>query len=234
MSALPCELFRNSVFEQFARIGKAISSPKRLELLDLLGHAERTVEVLAEEAGLSVANASQHLHVLRAAGLVEAQKQGLFVTYRIADPAVTELLESIRALAEQRLAELAQITRRFALGAVGMDKVDADGLLERMRDETVFVLDVRPPEEFQAAHIPHAISVPAKEIEQYLSQLPRDKQIVAYCRGRYCVLAMQAVQKLCELGYHAAALDGGIQGWRARGYETESGGGVAADAAAHG
>lgn len=224
MSAPACQQFRSSVFEQFARIGKAISSPKRLELLDLLGHAERTVEVLAEEAALSVANASQHLQVLRAAGLVEAQKQGLFVTYRIADPAVTALLESIRALAEQHLAELTQITTRFARGAVGMDRVDAEELLARMKDDSVIVLDVRPPEEFQRGHLPHAVSVPQKELEQYLFQLPRDKQIIAYCRGRYCVLAMQAVQKLCEFGYQAAALEGGIQGWRERGYEIESGG----------
>src|SRR5574340_1661009 len=113
MPTLPCRQFRSSVFEQFARIGKAISSPKRLELLDLLGHAERTVEVLAQEAGLTVANASQHLQVLRSAGLVEAEKQGLFVTYRVADPSVTELLESIRSLAESRLAEVTQITTLF-------------------------------------------------------------------------------------------------------------------------
>jgi rhodanese-related sulfurtransferase/DNA-binding transcriptional ArsR family regulator len=229
MSTLACTRFRASVFEQFARIGKAIASPKRLELLDLLGQAARTVEVLAEEAGLSVANASQHLQVLRAAGLVEAEKQGLFVTYRIADPAVTELLDSIRALAEQRLAELTQITTRFMLGAVGMDKVDAGELLARMKEEAVVVLDVRPPEEFRVAHIPDAVSVPVKELEQYLSRLPKDKQVIAYCRGRYCVLAMEAVEKLCALGYQAAALDGGLQGWRAQGYKTESGDGGSTD-----
>ncbi len=214
----PNRLFKDSIYEQFARIGKAVSSPKRLELLDLLCQGERTVEVLAKESGLAVANASQHLQVLRAARLVEAEKVGLFVVYRLADQAVCEFFRSMRVLAESRLAEVEQIKRRFLEGREGMEPVDRDELLELVRQEAVTVLDVRPVEEYNAAHIPGALSIPLKELKLHLAELPRDQEIVAYCRGPFCVLSVQAVEMLRAQGFNAVRLEEGIQDLRAMGF----------------
>jgi rhodanese-related sulfurtransferase len=214
----PNRLFKDSIYEQFARIGKAVSSPKRLELLDLLCQGERNVEVLAKESGLAIANASQHLQVLRAARLVEAEKVGLFVVYRLADQAVCEFFRSMRVLAESRLAEVEQIKRRFLEGREGMQPVDRDGLLELVREEAVTVLDVRPVEEYNAAHIPGALSIPLKELKLHLAELPRDQEIVAYCRGPFCVLSVQAVEMLRAQGFNAVRLEEGIQDLRAMGF----------------
>jgi rhodanese-related sulfurtransferase len=214
----PNRLFKDAIYEQFARIGKAVSSPKRLELLDLLCQGERTVEVLAKESGLTVANASQHLQVLRAARLVETEKVGLFVVYRLADQAVCEFFRSMRVLAESRLAEVEQIKRRFLEGREGMQPVDRDGLLELVRQEAVTVLDVRPVEEYNAAHIPGALSIPLKELKLHLAELPRDQEIVAYCRGPFCVLSVQAVEMLRAQGFNAVRLEEGIQDLRAMGF----------------
>jgi rhodanese-related sulfurtransferase len=219
----PNRIFKDAIYEQFARIGKAVSSPKRLELLDLLCQAERSVEVLAKEAGLTVANASQHLQVLRAARLVEAEKEGLFVTYRLADQAVCEFFRAMRVLAESSLAEVEQIKRRFLEGREGMEPVDRDALLKRAREGAVAVLDVRPVEEYRAGHIPGAISIPLKELERRLSELPRGQEIVAYCRGPYCVLAVQAVEMLRAKGFNAVRLEEGIQDWRAMGFSVAVG-----------
>ena len=214
----PNRLFKDAIYEQFAHIGKAVSSPKRLELLDLLCQGERTVEVLAKESGLTVANASQHLQVLRAARLVETEKVGLFVVYRLADQAVCEFFRSMRVLAESRLAEVEQIKRRFLEGREGMQPVDRDGLLELVREEAVTVLDVRPVEEYNAAHIPGALSIPLKELKLHLAELPRDQEIVAYCRGPFCVLSVQAVEMLRAQGFNAVRLEEGIQDLRAMGF----------------
>ncbi len=219
----PNRAFKDAIYEQFARIGKAVSSPKRLELLDLLCQAERTVEVLAKETGLTVANASQHLQVLRAARLVEAEKVGLFVTYRLADQTVCDFFRTMRVLAESRLAEVEQIKRQFLEGREGMEPVDRDALLKRVREGEVIVLDVRPVEEFQAGHIPGAISVPLKKLKQLLSELPHDQEIVAYCRGPYCVLAIQAVEMLREEGFNAVRLEDSIQDLRAKGFPIATG-----------
>ena len=214
----PNRLFKDSIYEQFSRIGKAVSSPKRLELLDLLCQGERTVDVLAKESGLTVANASQHLQVLRATRLVEAEKMGLFVTYRLADDAVCEFFRTMRVLAESRLAEVEQIKRRFLEGREGMEPLDRDALIKRVRKGTVTVLDVRPIEEYQAGHIPGAMSIPLKELERHLSELPHDQEIVAYCRGPYCVLAMEAVEILRAKGFNAVRLEESIQDLRAMGF----------------
>jgi len=214
----PNRAFKDAIYEQFARIGKAVSSPKRLELLDLLCQSERTVEALAKEAGMTMANASQHLQVLRAARLVEVEKEGVFITYRLADQSVCEFFRAMRVLAESRLAEVEQIKRQFLEGREGMEPVDRDALLERVRKEAVTVLDIRPVEEYNAGHIPGAVSIPLKELEQHLSELPRDQEIVAYCRGPYCVLAIQAVEILRNKGFHAIRLEEGIQDWRAMGF----------------
>ncbi len=214
----PNRLFKDSIYEQFSRIGKAVSSPKRLELLDLLCQGERTVDVLAKESGLTVANASQHLQVLRATRLVEAEKVGLFVTYRLADDAVCEFFRTMRVLAESRLAEVEQIKRRFLEGREGMEPLDRDALIKRVRKGTVTVLDVRPIEEYQAGHIPGAMSIPLKDLERHLSELPLNQEIVAYCRGPYCVLAMEAVEILRAKGFNAVRLEEGIQDLRAMGF----------------
>jgi rhodanese-related sulfurtransferase len=214
----PNRLFKDAIYEQFARIGKAVSSPKRLELLDLLCQGERTVEVLAKESGLTLANASQHLQVLRTARLVEAEKEGLFVIYRLADQTVCEFFRTMRVLAESRLAEVEQIKRRFLEGRDGMESVDRDALLELIQEGAVTVLDVRPVEEYDAGHIPGALSIPLKELALHLNRLPRNQEIVAYCRGPYCVLSVQAVEMLRAKGYQAVRLEEGIQDLRAMGF----------------
>jgi rhodanese-related sulfurtransferase len=216
-SVNPSRRFKDDIYEQFARIGKAVSSPKRLELLDLICQGPRTVEMLARESSLTVANTSRHLHVLRGAGLIEGHKDGLYVTYQIADLAVCEFFRSMRLLAEKRLADIERITRRFLNGREGLEAVDREKLIERVRRKSVTVIDVRPVEEFQAGHIPGAISVPLKELESRLAELPKDREIVAYCRGPYCVLAIQAVEALHAKGFRAMRLEYGVQDWRARG-----------------
>lgn len=220
----PDRRFKDSIYEQFARIGKSVSSPKRLELLDLLCQGKRTVEVLARETGMSVANTSQHLQVLRAARLVEADKEGLFVTYRLAGQTVCDFFFSMRVLAETRLAEVEQITRRFLEGREGMEPVDREALRERVMEGAVTVLDVRPVEEYRAGHIPGAVSMPLKELEDHLAELPREQEIVAYCRGPYCVLAVQAVELLRAKGFKAVRFEDGVQDWRSRGFPVAEGG----------
>jgi rhodanese-related sulfurtransferase len=215
----PSRRFRDAIYEQFARIGKAVSSPKRLELLDLLCQSERTVEALANETGLTLANTSQHLQVLRTARLVEAEKEGLYVIYRLADMAVCEFFRSMRVLAETRLAEVEMIKRQFLEGREGMEPVDREALLKRVREGSVTVLDVRPVEEYRAGHIPGALSVPLSELESVLTGLPRGREVVAYCRGPYCVLAVRAVEILHEKGFKAIRLEEGVQDWRAMGFE---------------
>ncbi len=215
--------FKDAIYEQFARIGKAVSSPKRLELLDLICQGEHTVETLAKETKLTLANTSQHLQVLRAARLVETEKNGLYVMYRLADLSVGEFYRVIRILAESRLAEVEQITRRFMEEKNGMEPVDREKFLERVQNGAVTVLDVRPEDEYHYGHIPHSISIPLKELVTRLSELPRDQEIVAYCRGPYCVLAMQAVEILQAHGFQAVRLDYGVQDWRANGLPVDVG-----------
>ncbi len=210
--------FKTAIYEQFARIGKAISNPSRLELLDLLCQGPRTVEALANEAGLGLANTSQHLKALREARLVEAEKAGLFVTYRLADEQVCQFFHSLRSLAEARLADIREITRNFLERRQGLQAVDREQLLAKVRDGAVTVLDVRPPEEFRAGHLPGALSIPLKELERRLGELPHDREIVAYCRGPYCVLAVEAVDMLTARGFMAFRLEDGVRDWQARGF----------------
>lgn len=199
--------FKDEVFEQFARIGKALSSPKRLELLDILCQGPRTVEVLADQAAMSVANASQHLQALRAARLVDATKRGQHVEYRLADPEVSRFYVQMRRLAEARITEIEAITRDFRAEKGVLESVPADELLRRALAGEVTVLDVRPAEEFAAGHLPGARSVPLKQLEQALESLPPGREVVAYCRGPYCVLSVEAVRTLRARGIAAHVLE---------------------------
>ena len=218
---------KKEIYHQISRMGKAVASPARLELLDLLTQGPRTIEALAREAGLSVANASQHLRILRAARLVETDKDGLFVTCRLADPKVADFFLALRALAEDRLADIDRIVRQFMEGRESLEPVEKDSLLDRVREGVVTVVDVRPREEYRAGHIPGAVSVPLKELESYLPHLPSDHQIVAYCRGPYCVLAIDAAEILRAHGFRAMRLDDGVLEWQARGLPLSVGEGTA-------
>lgn len=213
--------FKEAVYSQLARIGKAVSSPKRLELLDLLCQGPRTVDALAKQASISTANCSQHLQVLRAARLVDAEKQGLHVIYRLADDEVGHFFCGLRTLAESRLAELEQITRQLLEQGEGMDPVQGEELLRRVRKGEVTVLDVRPADEYRAGHIPGAISVPLPELKKQLTKLSKEREIVAYCRGPYCVMAIEAVELLRKKGFHAHRMEQGVMDWRARGWRVE-------------
>lgn len=210
------------MYEQFARIGKAISAPKRLELLDLLCQGPRTVEALAHQATLSVANASRHLQILRAARLVDAQKKGPFVEYRLADDGVWHFFLKLRGLAEARLAEVAQVARGYLEEHAAVEAVAAEELLRRVRAGEVTVLDVRPAEEYRAGHIPGAISIPVAELRDRLKELPKDRDVVAYCRGPYCVMAIEAVELLRKKGFEAHRIEHGVTDWRARGWRIDS------------
>lgn len=215
--------FKDDIYEQFARIGKSLSAPKRLELLDLLCQGPRTVEALAEQAALSVANASQHLQILRAARLIEAEKKGLYVEYRLADDEVSRFFHSLRGLAESRLTEIEHVTRAYLTERGAMAPVKGDELLRRVREGEVTLLDVRPAEEYRAGHIPGALSVPVPQLKKRLSDLPKRREIVAYCRGPYCVMAIEAVEFLRKRGFKATRMEQGVVDWRARGWRVETG-----------
>ncbi len=209
--------FKEQLYAQFARLGKALANQHRLELVDLLAQGERTVEDLAREAGLSVANASQHLQVLRGAGLVEVRREGLYAHYRLADERVFRVWQALRELGQARLAELDRVVQQFLGARDDLEAIDAEELRARLADDAVIVLDVRPTEEYRAGHIPGARSVPVGELEHALRELPRDREIVAYCRGPYCVFSDEAVVLLRERGYRARRLTVGLPDWRAAG-----------------
>lgn len=219
----PARRFKDAIYEQLARIGKATSSPRRLELLDLLAQGPRTVEALAEEAGQTLANTSQHLQILKDARLVEAKKHGLYVTYRVADLRVTQFYRELRLLAESRVAEIARVTKEFLKSRGQFEAVDQEALMARVAAGEARVIDVRPVEEYRAGHIPGAISFPMVELERRLAELPKRREIVAYCRGPYCVLAVEAVTRLRAKGYRAVRLEAGIPDWRARGLTVVTG-----------
>jgi rhodanese-related sulfurtransferase len=208
---------KKDLYEQLSRIGKAVASPARLQLLDLLCQGPRTVESLAREADLTLANTSQHLRVLHGARLVETEKAGLFVTYRLSDESVCGFFHSMRSLGEKRLAEVGSILRQFREAPDSLEPVEKKTLVNRVRKGEVILLDVRPEEEYRAAHISGAVSVPLKGLNARLSKLPRGKEIVAYCRGPYCVLAGEAVRLLKAKGFRAMRLEDGVPEWRAQG-----------------
>ena len=220
--------FKDGLYEQYARIGKTLGNAHRLELLELLAQGERTVESLATEAGLSVANASQHLQALRQAALVESRRQGLFVYYRLADPVVTGLCTALRTVAERRLADLQRLVFAHFGDRSDPEPVRMKDLLARIRSNDVTVLDARPASEYEAGHIAGAISVPIDELKRRLRSLLAGEAYVAYCRGPYCVYADRAVELLRASGRQAWRLLEGFPEWQAAGLPVARGGGPAA------
>ena len=219
----PTTRFKAAIYEQIARIGKATASPSRLELLDLLCQGPRTVEALAGQIGQSVANTSHHLQVLRRARLVDAEKAGLYVTYRLADPRVAAFFLQLRSLAQSRLAEIERLRRQYLEARGALEPVGDQELRRRVRSGEVTVIDVRPREEYVAGHVPGAISLPLADLNQRLCDLPKGRDIVAYCRGPYCVMALDAVDTLRAKGFRAHRMEDGILAWRARGWRLETG-----------
>jgi rhodanese-related sulfurtransferase len=221
MDAIAHREFKDRLFEQFARVGKALASPKRLEIVDLLAQDECTVEEIAKETEMSVASASQHLQVLKGARMVEVRREGLYMHYRLADEDVFRTWQAVRDLAESRLSEVDGVVEAYLENRDALEAVDATELMERLSEEGVIVLDVRPEEEYHAGHIPGAISVPIDALEAALQTLPRDREIVAYCRGPYCVFSDEAVALLRSRGYRARRLRQGLPDWRAAGMPVE-------------
>ena len=215
--------FKNGLYGQYARIGKALASPHRLEVLELLAQGERTVESLSTELTLSTANTSQHLQALRRAGLVETRRQGLFVHYRLADPAVCDLCRAVRTVAERRLADLDRLVREEFGDRAANAPVSMKQLLARSRTGDVMILDTRPASEYLAGHIAGALSVPVDELHQRLRGLPKSKEYVAYCRGPYCVYADRAVELLRRSGRRAHRLIEGFPEWKADGLPIQIG-----------
>jgi rhodanese-related sulfurtransferase/DNA-binding transcriptional ArsR family regulator len=215
--------FKDGCYGELAKIGAALASPKRLELLDLLSQSERTVQALAKETAMGVANASQHLRILESARLVEVRKEGRFAIYRLADPLVADFLRAYRLLGEDRLAEIQRLRERFFGGGQDICGVDREGLLRRVQAGEAVVIDVRPSNEYDTAHIAGAMSIPLQLLEERLGELPRDKNIVAYCRGPYCVLASEAVQLLGARGFQAFRLEDSVHDWQAHGLPIETG-----------
>jgi rhodanese-related sulfurtransferase/DNA-binding transcriptional ArsR family regulator len=214
----PHREFKDRLYAQFARIGKAAGSPHRIEMLELLAQSERTVESLAAEIGLSLANTSQHLQALRQAALVDTRKHGLHVYYRLADPAVFELCAAIRVVAERRLADLERLVDEHFGNRSQPEPVDMRDLLRRARSKDVIILDARPANEYSAGHIAGAISVPIDELKDRLRSLPKNKEYVAYCRGPYCVYADRAVEMLLKSRRRARRMVEGFPEWQAAGF----------------
>jgi rhodanese-related sulfurtransferase len=218
---------KQRIYEQFARISKALAAPARLELLDLLVQGERSVDALATATELSVANASQHLQVLAAARLVDSRRDAQRVLYRIADESVIALWHSLRHTAEARLAELDEVARDYLVGRDDFEPIGRGELARRLRNGTVTLIDVRPADEYAQGHIAGAVSVPVDEVAEFAKNAPKDRKVVAYCRGPYCVYALQAVAALRKRGVDATRSEDGVAEWRAAGLPVELAGGAA-------
>jgi rhodanese-related sulfurtransferase/biotin operon repressor len=215
--------FKDVLYKQFAEVGKALASPARLELLDLVGQGERSVEDLAHEADLSVANASQHLQVLRQAGLVEVDRKGKFSYYRLAGKEAFKTWQSIRDFAAVRVAEVQRLAEQYLHKSGELETISIAELRRRLATDDVVLVDVRPELEYQAGHIPGALSVPEAKLATFLRMLPHDKEIVAYCRGPFCFFSHEAVLRLKKKGFNARRLNCGLPDWRFAGLPIEIG-----------
>lgn len=208
---------KTELYAQIARVAQALASDARLQILEFVAQGERSVDSLAAMTGLSVANTSKHLQALRQSGLVQARKEGLRVYYSLAGDDVVALVSALRSVAEHRVAEVERLVRLWLAHRDEMEPVPAAELLTRAKKGLVTVLDVRPAEEYAAGHIPGAINVPLEKLEGFLSRLPKRKEVVAYCRGPYCLMSFEAVEKLRKRGLRARRLENGLPEWRAAG-----------------
>ena len=213
--------FKQDLFSQFARVGKALSHGNRLELLEFIAQGERSVDELAKVSGLTVANTSQHLQHLRQAGLVSCRKQGLKVYYRISGEDVIQLLDIVRLVAERHIAEVEKLVNTFLTVKDDLEPIPREELLDRVKHGLVTVLDVRPKEEYAAGHVPGAVNVPLNELEAHLAELDATKEVVAYCRGPHCILAFDAVARCREKGLNAHRLEDGFPEWKLAGLPVE-------------
>jgi len=212
---------KQALYEQFAIVAKALGNPQRLELIEHLAQGSRSVDLLATKVGLPIANVSQHLQSLRRAGLVQAEREGKFVNYRLADDTVLSLFASVRSVAERHLAEVDRIVRGYFETRDSMEPVTRETLGALMRDGLVTVIDVRPPDEFALGHVPGAINVPLADLQLYLPEIDPDREIVAYCRGPWCVMSFEAVAALRKHGFQARRLEDGLPEWKAAGLPVE-------------
>ncbi len=210
---------KRAVFEQFAQTAKTLGHASRIEIIELLAQGERSVEALAERTGMTVATTSQHLQTLKRAGLVTARRDGKFILYSVSGDEVIALISALRVVAEQHAAEMDRIVRGYFDTRDAMEPVSREDLLERARAGLVTVLDVRPADEYAAGHIPGATNIPLSELEQRLGDLTKDREIIAYCRGPYCVYAFEAVAALRQAGFSARRLEDGLPQWRSAGLE---------------
>lgn len=214
---------KQALFAQFAAVAKTLGHAHRLELLEQLAQGERSVEVLAQRTGMSVANASQHLQQMRRAGLVATRREGKFVRYRLADDGVLDVLAGLRRVAERNIAEVDRVVRSYFQDRDGLEAISRKELRRRLRAGGVTILDVRPEDEFALGHLPGAVNIPLRDLERRLSELDAADEIVAYCRGAYCVLSYEAVAALRRRGFKARRLEDGLPEWRAAGLPVVAG-----------
>jgi rhodanese-related sulfurtransferase len=213
---------KRALFDEFARVAKALASGRRAEVVDLLANGERSVESIATEIEMSVANASQHLQVLRRAGLVSSRRQGTSIFYRLASPDVVRLWRSLQSVASDRVAEVDRLARAYTGDLNGVELLTKEELAKRIRrKDGPLVLDVRPEEEYAAGHVPGAVSIPITELRRRLKELPKNKEIVAYCRGSFCAFAPEAARYLDKKGFRTFVLDAGLPDWKAAGLPVE-------------
>jgi rhodanese-related sulfurtransferase len=215
--------FKDIVFQQFASMAQAFSSPKRLEIIDILAQGERDVETLAKLAAMTVANTSRHLQILKSARLVKSRQDGVRVFYSPADDEVVNCWKSLQRLAEKRNAEIKEIAREFFEAREALEPISRKELLRRIKNHDATILDVRPVEEYESAHIAGAISIPLPELKKRLKEIPKDREVVAYCRGPYCVLSAEAVVLLRNAGYKVIRLEDGVHEWKRAGLPTKAG-----------
>jgi len=213
---------KRALYAQFAVVAKAIAHEHRLELLELVAQGERSVEALAERSGLSIANVSQHLQNLRRAGLVASRRHAKFVLYRLADEAVLTMLAALQKVAKRNVGEVERILRSYFHARDELEPVSRAELTQRMKKGLVTVIDVRPEDEFALGHIPGARNIPLSQLKRYLSKLDRKTEVVAYCRGPYCVMSFEAVAQLRKLGFNARRLEDGLPEWKAAGFPVQT------------
>ena len=215
------ESFKRDLFSQFARVGKALSNGNRLEMLEFLAQGERNVDQLARVSGITVANTSQHLQQLRQAGLVVSRKEGLKVYYSISGDDVVALLDALRVVADRHVAEVERLVKTYLTVKDDLEPIPRDELINRIKEGSVVVLDVRPPEEFTSGHVPGAVNVPLNGLEDYLQKLDTTQEVIAYCRGPHCILAFDAVAMLREKGLEARRMEDGFPEWKISGMPIE-------------